>query len=120
MDIVNDFQMSEHACAATYCTLLAYLSASGYAHTPCDRGIFADHHIVSYLNLIIEYYSVLDDSVIQRTTINCCVCTDFNSIAYQHTTKLWNMHPSLVIGSVTKAIATDHHPRLQQPTSASS
>ena len=65
------------------------------------------------LNLIIYFYPVTNDRVIQCTAVNCTGSPDFHIIAYANTAELGNLYRLTAIESKTKTIRAKDHGTVQ-------
>jgi hypothetical protein len=76
----------------------------------------ANHTVVRNLYLIIEFYTLFNDRILQRATVYRGVCTDLDIVANANTTGLGNLDPVTLISRKAKAIATDHSARMHDAT----
>ena len=58
------------------------LGAARDAHAAGHRRVFSDHTVVGDLNLIVQLDAVTDHGIVQRTPINCGVCTDLHIVTF--------------------------------------
>ena len=107
MNIVRQLQMTTDSRGAADCASLSN------SNTPCDsdttrnRGISADMHVMSDLDLVIELHSTLDDGVFQSTAINSRVCTNFHIVTDTHATQLGNFFPDILVNGNAESVRTD-------------
>ena len=76
-------------------------------NTACKRTMRANADVVADLDLVIEFYPVLDDRIIQGTTVDCCIGANFHVVADHDSPGLGNLEPMISVTCNTTAIRTD-------------
>jgi len=84
--------------------------------TPSNTRIPGNHRMRTYfdvmrnLNQIIYLNPIGNDSVIQRTTVNAGIGTNFYIVANGNSSQLFYLVPATGLFGKAKTIGTNHHP----------
>ena len=82
--MIANFQVTEKTSRAAYRTVAADPGATGDSDTPCDRAVRADKHVVSDLDLIVQFDAFLNHRVLDRAAIDSRIGADFDIIGNSH------------------------------------
>ena len=102
-------QVTQNNGTATHGAVGTNARAARHAHTASHGGVFANVHVVANLNEVVELDTVFNDRVLQCTTVNARVGTDFDIVANRDRTKLFNFFPSTLMQGKTKTIGANDH-----------
>ncbi len=108
----GNVQMPRNHPGAADNTVLAEHRAARDTGTASHHRILADHTVMADMHQVIEFATVLDDRVVERSAVDRRVGTDFDVVANQHPTQLRNLDPVLTIRRKTETIGTDHCPSM--------
>jgi hypothetical protein len=112
VNVVTYFNVSNDTNATGKGAIAAYNRASSQTCATGYRGIFPDATVVSNLHLIIDYYTILNNRMSQRSPVHGCASTDLNAIPQPHTTELTDLFPALWTGGISKAISPENGLRM--------
>ena len=85
----------------------------------CSHGHVAPQmHIVGNLDQVVEFDTVFNHGVVQRTAVDTGVGTNFHIVADAHTAQLLNLDPLPLILCKTKAIGSNDSARMHDATLA--
>nr|VFK26734.1 MAG: hypothetical protein BECKMB1821I_GA0114274_1001103 [Candidatus Kentron sp. MB] len=99
--------MARNSGGASNDTPFSNVNASCYRYTARDSGMGSDIYIMPNLNLVIYFYTILKDGILQRASIYCGIGSDFHVVTNPHRTELWYSNPCTIVVGNTKTIATD-------------
>nr|VFJ59742.1 MAG: hypothetical protein BECKDK2373C_GA0170839_107320 [Candidatus Kentron sp. DK] len=106
--------MARDSSRTTDNTSLPNAYAASDSHTPRDSCVFPNKHVMSNLNLIIDLYTIFKDSILQRTSVNCGIGTNFYIITNLNRTQLRYFYPNAIIICNTKTITPNYGSRMNQ------
>jgi hypothetical protein len=86
---------------------------TGNTDTGSDSGMRADAHIVSDLDLVIEFAALLDHGIVEGPAIDRGIGAYLDVICDGNTAKLRDSVPLACMQRQPKTIGTDHHPGMQ-------
>ena len=118
MGAVCYVQMPKHHGRTAHRAACPNAGAACNANTTGNRRVLADFHIVSDLDLIIQFHTEPDQCVFQRASVNRGVGTNFNFIRNQHTAHLRNFYPGAFFIGETKAVCTNYSTRVNDAMGA--
>lgn len=102
-------QVTQNNGTATHGAVSANARAACHTHTASHGGVFANVHVVADLYEVVELDTVFNDRVLQCTTVNAGVGTDFDIVANRDRTELFNFFPSTLMQGKTKTIGANDH-----------
>src|ERR1700751_1848534 len=111
--IVGDTASSGDADHPTDHAALANADAAGDPGARGDPRVRTDAHVVADHDEIVELHAILDDRVIDGTTIDSGVGTDLDIRADAHAAHLRHLEPAALLRRKTEAVGADHRSRLQ-------
>src|ERR1700719_4525666 len=75
-----------------------------------NGGVRSDGHVVADLDLIIQFYPILDDGIVDGSTIDGGVGADLHVIADSNTARLRHLDPGPKVRCEAEAIRADDRP----------
>jgi hypothetical protein len=74
----------------------------------CERGVLPNADVMRNMYKIVQPDSILDDSVIERATIDRRISAYFDVVAYEQTANLGHLHPAFAALCVAEAVRTEY------------
>ena len=110
---IGDFQVVAYTDAAAKNAVFADFDRTGYTGVPRYRRVFANMVIVAKLDLVIYFYTVIDDRIADGTPVNGGVGANFHVIADAYAAQLGDFQVGILIPDKSKAIGADHRTGMQ-------
>ena len=85
-------------------------------HTPRHGGVPANVDVVANLNQVVELDAIFNDGVLQSTSVDAGIGTNFNIIANGNSAQLFNFFPSTLVQRKPKTISADDHTCMNNAT----
>ncbi|AOV16732.1 hypothetical protein BJI67_06340 [Acidihalobacter aeolianus] len=108
--------MTGHTDAASQRTVSADLNASSDTDTTGYCGMRTDFYVMRHLYQIVDLHAIVDYRILERTTIDGRIGTNFHVFADHHAPELRHLDPMAPILRQTETIGTDYRTRMDQTT----
>ena len=112
MNVVRDFQMPGYGYGARNRATASYSGAPANCRTRSDGGVGTNVHVVANLNQVVQLDSILDDRVLQSTTVNRRVRAYLHIVTDPYATELGNLYPDSVVIGDAESVGTNDHARM--------
>lgn len=83
--------------------------ATGNCGAGSNDAMFADHTVVTNLDLVVELAAIANHRVIERATVNRRTGTNLDIIADKHSADLRNLDPLALIRRETETVGADDY-----------
>ena len=70
--------------------------------------MLTNNAVMSNLNQIVELNALLNHCVVQRATIDGCICANVYIVSNQHTADLRYFYPRTILICISKSISANH------------
>ncbi len=107
MHPIGQAQMAQNDRATPHGAMRTYLSTACNAHATGHGCVFANVHVVAYLNQVVEFDAILNDCVLKRATIDAGIGTYFDIISNFDGTQLLYFFPGALIGCKAETIGAN-------------
>ncbi len=107
MHPIGQAQMAQNDRATPHGAMRTYLSTACNANATGHGCVFANVHVVAYLNQIVEFDAILNDRVLKRPTIDAGIGTNFDIVSNFDGAQLLYFFPGALIGCKAETIGSN-------------
>ena len=114
VDMIGQRQMPQHNRAAAYRAMGPDGGAARHADAARHGRVLSNMDVMADLYQVVELDAVLDDGIVQRTTVDAGIGADLNIVANAHRAELLDFFPGTGVGGETKSVGTNDHAGVQE------
>ena len=107
---VSYMYMSCKSCLTSNHTPTTYLGRTGQTYLSTHHCAFTNLAIMSHLNQIVQFHTLVNNGLSHRRTVNTGVGTNLYVVLYHYDTYLGNLIVTFGIRSKSKSVCTYHAP----------
>ena len=104
--------MAGDSGCATNNTSFSNMNTPRDGHASRNSRMSTNTYIVPNLNLIIYFYAIFNDCVLQRASVYGGIGPDFHVVTNPYSTKLWHPDPYTIIAGDSKTITANYNARM--------
>ena len=107
MDVIRDLQMAGDRYGALDRATPSDTGASSDRGAGRNGGMGADVHVVADLDEVVQLHAILDDGVLEGSTIDRRIRANLHIVTDPHSTELGDLHPDPVVVGDAESVGAD-------------